>query len=240
MSPLFSPRKTSTFLQLLISFVVMLLLIFIKTWMPDIGRNAPFLLFTTAIIACGWYIGFVASMSVTLLSALLVSFVFISPFGILNQNSVSSLEAGVFLVESIFLSIFIEYVRHLREIILIKQQLTDIVMETTYTQGLIFLNEQNIITNINTGAQKIFGYKKEEIVGKPFSILCDKRYWFHKNNNPLYLHVQTKLIFTTERKVEYKIKVIHAVMNKTEINKPHAIDAPVSIPLETVSPSPLS
>src|SRR5690242_4278867 len=97
--------------QLLSAFVIAIALLFIKIWMPDVGRNSPFLLFMTAVILTSWFGGFIAGITLSILSAVLVSFILITPFGILNDHPIISVEAGLFVAECFFISIFVEFVK---------------------------------------------------------------------------------------------------------------------------------
>jgi hypothetical protein len=182
--------------------------------MPDVGRNSPFLLFMTAVILTSWFGGFIAGITLSILSAVLVSFILITPFGILNDHPIMSVEAGLFVAECFFISIFVEFVKKTLEEVSLDQRLLDVLLSSTSTYGVVLLNDKYIVVGWSKGAQKLIGYTKEEIMGKPITILCDKKNWYGKNTESLQVRVRTQHIISPVTKYSMYIKIINSIPKK--------------------------
>lgn len=234
----FAPKHTSMLFQLVLAFFVAACLLFVKIWIPDIGRSSPFLLFSASIILCGWFAGLASSIALTILSALLLTFIFVSPFGLLNSDTVSSVQSGLFIVECFFISFCVEYIKRIYAKYVQQEQFMKILLKVPLDEAIVILDEHNTIVGWNSGAQKLFGYKEEEIKGKPISLLCDKKNWFNQKANVLHVRVVTRYIFSSEESENIKIKIIQRIQEKSSLASVENFPVSPSFPANALSQAP--
>lgn len=64
------------------------------------------------------------------------------------------------------------------------------------SEGIIVINEEQTIVATNTSAEEIFGYEKDELLGKPLDILIPKRYHDHHD-----VHVENFIVESGKRQM---------------------------------------
>ena len=56
-------------------------------------------------------------------------------------------------------------------------------------EAVLIVNDKQQLVSLNIGSEKLFGYKKNEILNKPFSILIPKKFHsFHTKSFKTYLN----------------------------------------------------
>jgi two-component system sensor kinase FixL len=142
-----------------------------------LGLEVPYLQFYPAIIAAAWYGGFGPGTLTTALSAVIAMYFLLPPdgFGVGDPADVSSLVvfAGTGLVISWLkhrLQLTEEAQRSAAATATARAERLDAILNMT-VDGIIVIDARGRIEAFNRGAQQLFGYPEEEVVGRNVSIL---------------------------------------------------------------------
>ncbi len=133
-------------------------------------HTEPFVLFLCAVLLSARLCGFGPAIFATLLSLAVIDFVILHPHAALSLTRTDLTKLGVFLVIALLASSLARQqsradLRAQR----VQRQLADIVESS---QDAILSKDVNgIITSWNGGAERLYGYRADEAIGKPVSIL---------------------------------------------------------------------
>jgi len=152
---------------------------------PLIKVESPFLLFFSAIVLSAIYGGFQAGVFATLLSALVVDYFFLEPIHIFFKNNFHQfIRLGIFTLEGLTLTFLIHRVTTSQDRLAhanIRQQHIQTTLDKSEARfrhlieevseyAIFGLDAQGYIETWNLGAERIKGYKAQEIIGKHFSV----------------------------------------------------------------------
>jgi PAS domain S-box-containing protein len=131
----------------------------------------PSLLFLSAVLLSARLCGFGAAIFTTLLSVAIIDYVILSPHLALSLTRVDLIQLSVFLLVSLLASSLArQQSRSDLRIQRVQRQLADIVESS---QDAILSKDVNgIITSWNGGAERLYGYRPEEVIGKHVSMLA--------------------------------------------------------------------
>jgi len=153
---------------------------------PILGKGTPFLLFFGAAMLSAWYGGLGPGVLATILGAVLANFFFFSPdrsfWSLLTWEGF--IRTGVFVLEGTLMSVLFHALRLNREradaALHASQQSRRsaheseeryrLLVEGTKDYAIFLLDPNGYVKSWNKGAERIKGYRAEEIIGKPFSI----------------------------------------------------------------------
>lgn len=134
-------------------------------------HTIPFLLFLSAVLLCARLCGFGPAVLSTLVSIGILDYVVLSPHLSLSLNETDLIQLTVFLLLALLASSLArQQSRADLRAQSVQRQLADIVESS---QDAILSKDVNgIITSWNGGAERLYGYRASEIIGKHVSILC--------------------------------------------------------------------
>lgn len=134
-------------------------------------HDRPFMLFLTAVILTTRFAGFGPGIFSILVSLVALDVVVLPPHFRLSLNTNSLVQLGVFLAVSLLVSsIGRQRSRADLRVERVQRQLADIVESS---QDAILSNDVNgVITSWNGGAERLYGYRADEIIGQEVSVLA--------------------------------------------------------------------
>jgi PAS domain S-box-containing protein len=136
---------------------------------PAMHEN-PFVLFVTAVIITARFFGFGPGLFSSLLSAALIDYVVFHPHFAWSVSSKNLQELLIFLVVSVLASgLARQKSRAESRADQVQQHIVAIVESSA--DAILSKNINGIITSWNPGAERLYGYGAEEIIGKHISIL---------------------------------------------------------------------
>lgn len=151
---------------------------------PFIDRVDPFLPFAASVIISAWYGGLGPGLFATFLSALFTSYFFLPPYRSISPTLQTLLPLGLFLLEGGLISVLTAALRSavyeiagslfevqkretaLRE----SEERYRLLIEAVSDYAIFALDPAGHVANWNRGAERLIGYRQEEILGKPFSL----------------------------------------------------------------------
>ena len=149
---------------------------------PAFGVNAnvsPFMVFFAAIIIAAWFGGLGPGLLATALSTLLSWYFFLSPqlsFAVVSFGQ--ALRLIVFVLEGVLISWLVEAMHSARrraegalEARGRSEEHFRLLVEGAEDYAIFMLDTEGRIVSWNAGAQRLFGYREEEIVGESGSLL---------------------------------------------------------------------
>ncbi len=159
--------------------------------------NNYFLLFLPAVAFAAWYGGLGPALFATGLSALCADYFFIPPVYVILGFGIGGLvDVIAFCVVALFISALIDRLNHVQRA---RGQLASIVEGSD--DAIIGSDLAGIITRWNAGAEHMYGYRADEVIGRPYAILIPP---YQPDENPEILerlqrgeHVH---YFTTRRR----------------------------------------
>lgn len=137
---------------------------------PIIGTSTPFLLLFTAVMLSAWYGGYGPGLLASSICALGASYLFGEHNGSYLFGWVEWTRSAVFLLEGIIFSLISEKRRRAEQALRVKEQQLSLIIDGTRDIAIFLLDETGRIMSWNSGAQKITGYRADEIIGEHFSI----------------------------------------------------------------------
>lgn len=147
-----------------------------------IGYQAPFMLFTVSITICGWYGGFRSAITATILSALIGSYYFLSPYNsFIVEDGNQQLRLVVFLFSAILISFFCGHLHQVNEdlkegkrkqsILDLYTQQSERLFRSVFNQQFQFMvvvNPDGTVREINDLPLYIADIKRETVIGQVF------------------------------------------------------------------------
>ncbi|HEY6403129.1 MAG TPA: PAS domain S-box protein, partial [Blastocatellia bacterium] len=139
---------------------------------PLLGENAPLLLFAIAVILTSWFCGFWPGMLAIVLSLLVSDYLFFEP-----KYSIFSYDSRLDVLRSVYFGVFgillsVVFAR-LRSGIQAEKETRErfrLLVGGIKDYAILMLDAQGRVVSWNPGAERIKGYRAEEIVGRDFSV----------------------------------------------------------------------
>lgn len=134
-------------------------------------HESPFMLFVTAVVLTTWFCGFGPGLAAAGLSLLALDYVILPPHFAFATDATSLVRLVVFAGVSLLVgSLARQRSRADLRAERVQRQMADIVESS---QDAILSKDVNgIITSWNGGAERLYGYRPDEVIGKHISILA--------------------------------------------------------------------
>jgi PAS domain S-box-containing protein len=148
---------------------------------PYLGNNAIFLLFIPSILLSGWYGGLGPGVAATALALVTVMVFFLPPEGLAVMRTdwpALTLFAATGLVLTAFnnrLRRAEAAQRHAAALAGARAERLDAVINTT-VDGIIVIDGQGTVEAFNQGAERLFGYRSGEVIGRNVNMLMPSPY----------------------------------------------------------------
>jgi PAS domain S-box-containing protein len=150
---------------------------------PLTVQDTPFLLVFGAIIVSAWYGGLGPGLMATCLSVLATDYFFLYPKGAFSGFNLEGLDVVVFLLEGVLVSVLTSSLRSARdraersarearahqESLRESEERFRLMVEGVKDYAIFMLDPGGCVTTWNDGAERIEGYREEEILGRHFS-----------------------------------------------------------------------
>jgi two-component system cell cycle sensor histidine kinase/response regulator CckA len=130
-----------------------------------LGSRSAFLLFTLAVMLSGWYGGFKPGLLATVLGGLAGTFLFLDPRAAV-PNLLQLLQLGLFLMVGAGISWLNEEHKRAESAL---ARLAAIVSNSD--DAILGLAPDGTILTWNAGAERIYGYSREQVLDRPVSML---------------------------------------------------------------------
>jgi two-component system sensor kinase FixL len=145
---------------------------------PWLGANIPYLHFFPAIMLAAWYGGFGPGLVATLSSAVLAVYFFVPPAGTLAIAEPTDLVSLILFVAT---AVGISWFNHRRRAAerasraatehgFAKTEELQTILNTA-VDGIIVIDARGRIETFNRGAERLFGYPADEVIGRNVSVL---------------------------------------------------------------------
>jgi PAS domain S-box-containing protein len=181
------PSARSALLRYGFAVLVTILAVLIRIPLSSVlGEDVPFILFFPAVTVSAWFGGVGPGLVTTLLSTLAATYFFIEPINVL---AITNIQDAVRLIFFAVGSTFISWIcgslrsanRRTSELLKLHDtnvtaQLRLAAMVESSDDAIIGKSLQGIITSWNTGAERIYGYTSEEVVGRHVSLLASREH----------------------------------------------------------------
>jgi PAS domain S-box-containing protein len=143
----------------------------------SLGARVPYLQFVPAVMVAAWYGGFGPGVLCTAVSALDSMYFLLPPSGLAVGDPADVLALGLFIAIGVVIS-WLNHRLHLAQqgqrteaaAALTRAERLDAILNLT-VDGVIVIDARGRIEAFNRGAQEIFGYHEEEVVGRNVSML---------------------------------------------------------------------
>src|SRR5215218_4598563 len=150
---------------------------------PLTVQDTPFLLVFSAIIVSAWYGGLGPGLMATGMSVLATDYFFLYPKGALSGFSVEGIDVATFVLEGVLVSVLTSSLRSARnraqrstlearshqESLRESEERFRLMVEGVKDYAIFMLDPGGCVTTWNEGAERIEGYREEEILGRHFS-----------------------------------------------------------------------
>jgi PAS domain S-box-containing protein len=151
---------------------------------PLIVQDVPFLLVFGAIMVSAWFGGLGPGLLATFTGGLAADYFFLPPTGSLSGFSLETVQLLVFFVEGTLVCLLVEALRaarsraedstleaeRRRELLRRNEQHFRSLVEGMRDYAIFTLDPKGRVASWNAGAERLEGYKSEEIVGEYFSV----------------------------------------------------------------------
>ncbi|HLG57553.1 MAG TPA: PAS domain S-box protein [Vicinamibacterales bacterium] len=148
----------------------------------SLGFKVPFLHFYPAVMLAAWYGGLGPGILITTLSAVAAMYFLLPPSGIAVGDSADQLSLGVFVVTGVVISWLNHRLHTTQEAqrsatatATARAERLDAILNMT-VDGIILIDAKGRIEAFNRGAQDLFGYAEDEVLGRNVSILMPSPY----------------------------------------------------------------
>jgi two-component system sensor kinase FixL len=174
----------------------------------SLGLRVPYLQFYPAIIIAAWYGGFAPGTLVTALAAIVAMYYLLPPAGLAVGDSADWLSLAVFGATGLVISWLNERLQASEEAqraaaatATARAERLDAILNMT-VDGIIVIDARGRIEAFNRGAQELFGYPEEEVLGRNVSILMPSpHHEQHDDYLERYLRTGTAAIIGIGREV---------------------------------------
>jgi two-component system sensor kinase FixL len=183
-------------------------LLFRYVFRDPLGLKVPYLQFYPAIILAAWYGGFGPGILITALSSVVAMYILLPPAGIAVTDSADQLALGVFAATGVAISWLNDRLHVVQraqqsaaETAIARAERLDAILNMT-VDGIIVIDAKGRIEAFNRGAQDLFGYPEDEVLGRNVSILMPSPYHEqHDSYLERYLSTGEARIIGTGREV---------------------------------------
>ena len=152
---------------------------------PFTVQDTPFLLVFSAIMISAWYGGLGPGLLTTALTAFVANYFFIHPFSSFTGPSAEAIPLVAFVLEGSLICLLVEALRSARqraesstleaelhqESLRRSEERFRLLVEGVKDYAIFMLDPDGRVTSWNEGAERIIGYREEEILGRSFSTL---------------------------------------------------------------------
>jgi two-component system sensor kinase FixL len=152
-------------------------LVFRYVFADRLGTSVPYLQFYPAIMVAAWYGGLGPGLLITMLSVLVADYWLLPPAGLGVGDPADQLSVGAFAVTGVFISWLNGrlHVAHAAQRSTVatataRSERLDAILTMT-VDGIIVIDARGRIEAFNRGAQDLFGYPEDEVLGRNVSIL---------------------------------------------------------------------
>jgi two-component system sensor kinase FixL len=145
-------------------------LLFRYLFRESLGHKVPYLQFYPAIMFAAWYGGLGPGVLLTALSAVVSMYFLLPPAGIAVGDPADQLSLGIFVATSLVISWLNERLHETQKAHRARAERLDAILNTT-VDGIVVIDAKGRIEAFNRGAQLVFGYPEEEVVGRNVSLL---------------------------------------------------------------------
>jgi PAS domain S-box-containing protein len=145
-------------------------LLFRFVFNETLGFSVPYLQFYPAVMFAAWYGGLGPGVLLTTLSAVVSMYFFLPPAGIAVGNPADQLSLGVFVATCTVISWLSERLHVAQKAHQSRAERLDAILNMTI-DGVIVIDAKGRIEAFNRGAQNLFGYHEDEVLGRNVSIL---------------------------------------------------------------------
>jgi PAS domain S-box-containing protein len=150
---------------------------------PFILQQTPFLLVSAAVVVAAWYGGLGSGLLATFLAAPLTDYYLLPPIHSLSSPGLQGLPVGVFVIEGVVVSSLIAALRSARQRaeastleahrhqqnLRRSEERFRLLVEGIIDYAIFMLDPMGRVATWNESAERIQGYKAEEILGEHFS-----------------------------------------------------------------------
>ena len=157
---------------------------------PQLGAQAPLIIFTLPVILSAFYLGFRAALLATILGGLLGSIVFIDTFWPLTDiDPADRTRLVIFSSIGIIVS-FLGRELEISRKALQESELTARALLESATQAVIGIGKDGKIRLANRAVESMFGYRSEELIGQTLEVLIpeESRQRHVKQRNDYFTH----------------------------------------------------
>jgi PAS domain S-box-containing protein len=180
-----SMQRSSPFLRYGVAVIAVALALGLKLFIdPLIVQETPFLLVFAAIMVSAWLGGLGPGLLATALAALITDYFFLHPLQTFSVLSLEGLPLVVFVLEGVLVSSVVAALRHAREraeastqearshqeSLRRSEERFRVLVEGVRDYAIFMLDPEGRVTTWNEGAERINGYRAEDITGEHFSI----------------------------------------------------------------------
>jgi PAS domain S-box-containing protein len=180
------PKAMNNFQRVVVGVSSVALVLAVKLLLlPLLPSQAPFLLFSGAILISTWIGGLVSGLLATVLAALSAGYLFIEPTHSLTLNPEKTLQVLLYCFEGALISTLthlahtayeqakeeIEVHERIEKALRESEERFRLLVEGVKDYAIFALDSKGVIISWNTGAERLKGYTAEEVIGKPFYIL---------------------------------------------------------------------
>jgi two-component system sensor kinase FixL len=152
-------------------------LLFRYVFRESVGVKVPYLQFYPAILVAAWYGGLGPGVLITALSAVVAMYVLLPPAGIAVSDPADLLSLGVFVATGAVIAWLNDRLRAAQKdhraaaaAATARAERLDAILDMT-VDGIIVIDASGRIEAFNRGAQDLFGYHEEEVLGRNVSLL---------------------------------------------------------------------
>lgn len=140
----------------------------------SLSIGLPFITFFPAVVVSAFIGGLGTGVLSLVLSALAATYFFIPPFHSLQMSWGDAVAIVVFLGVGGVIVLLIHLLNEAVDRISLQEQNVRLILETA-PAGMIAVDEHGVITLVNTTAETLFGYRREELLGRSIDLLVPER-----------------------------------------------------------------